>query len=85
MAVSRSLSSIDVGFNGIDQATALELLAAMKGKDMVSIGMARCELGVEGAKAVAEMAAVSWSLTQVQLDTALEPAACSCPRFNMAG
>ena len=32
---------------------------------MVSIGMASCNLGVEGAQVVAEMAAVSRSLTQV--------------------
>ena len=62
---SRSLNSIDVGYNGIDQAAALELLAAMKEKAMVSIGMACCKLGVEGAKVVAEMAAVSRSLSQV--------------------
>ena len=65
MGVSYSLNSIDVGYNGIDQAAALELLAAMKEKAMVSIGMAGCKLGVEGAKAFAEMAAVSRSLTQV--------------------
>ena len=63
ISVSRSLNSIDVGYNDIGQAAALELLTAMKGKDMVSIGMARCKLGVEGAKAVAEIAAVSHSLT----------------------
>ena len=62
---SNSLNSIDVGFNNFDRPTALELLAAMKGKDMVSIGMAYCSLGVEGAKIVAEMASVMGSLTQV--------------------
>ena len=62
---SRSLNSIDVGYNGIDQAAALELLAVMKEKAMVSIGMRRCKLGIEGAKVVAEMAAASQSLTQV--------------------
>ena len=65
IAVCQSLNSIDVGLNGIDQAAALELLAAMKEKAMVSIGMARCNLGVEGAKVVAEMAAVSRSLSKV--------------------
>ena len=65
MGVSHSLNSIDVGYNDIDQAAALELLAAMKEKAMVSIGMARCNLGVKGAKRVAEMAVVSQSLTQV--------------------
>ena len=36
----------------------------MKGKSMVSIGMAGCKLGVEGAKAIAEMASVMGSLTK---------------------
>ena len=63
--VSRSLNLIDVGYNGIDQAAALELLAVMKEKAMVSIGMAGCKLGVEGAKVVAEMAAVSRSLSRL--------------------
>ena len=65
MRVSHSLNSIDVGYNDIDQAAALELLAVMKEKAMVSIGMAQCKLGVEGAKVVAEMAAVSRSLSKV--------------------
>ena len=63
---SRSLNSIDVGYNDIGQAAALELLTAMKGKDMVSIGMARCQLGVEGAKVVAEIVAVSRTCAQVR-------------------
>ena len=40
---------IDVSYNHFDEAASLELIAAMKGKSMVNIGMARCELGVEGA------------------------------------
>ena len=56
-------AQIDVGFNGFDQASSLELIAAMKGKSMVSVGMARCELGVEGAKAVAELVSVIPSVT----------------------
>ena len=39
----------------------------MKGKGMVSIGMAHCKLGVEGAKAIAEMASVLASLTHLDL------------------
>ena len=58
-------TQIDVSDNGIDQATSLKLIAAMKAKSMVSIGMASCNLGVEGAKVVAEMASVMGSLTQV--------------------
>ena len=38
----------------------------MKGKRMASIGMAGCELGVEGSKVVAEMISVMPSLTSVR-------------------
>ena len=57
---------IDVSDNYIDQAGSLELIAAMKGKSMVSIGMGRCKLGVEGAKAMAELISVTPSLTEVR-------------------
>ena len=57
---------IDVSYNGIDQAASLQLIAAMKGKSMESIGMAGCELGVEGAKATAELVSVMPSLTSVR-------------------
>ena len=56
---------IDVGDNSIDQAGSLELIAAMKGKSMESIGMADCRLGVEGAKAMAELVSVTASLTRL--------------------
>ena len=58
-------AQIDVGDNDFDQATSLELIAAMKGKSMVSIDMAMCKLGVEGAKAMAELASVMGSLTKL--------------------
>ena len=51
-------AQIDVGFNSFNEAAFLELIAAMKGKSMVSIGMARCNLGVEGARAMAELVSV---------------------------
>ena len=60
-------AQIDVGYNNIDQAASLELIAAMKGKSMVSIGMGRCKLGVEGAKAMAELISVTASLTECKL------------------
>ena len=63
IAVTASVTSIDVGYNYIGQAASLELLAAMKGKSMASIGMAGCELGVEGSKVVADMISVMTSLT----------------------
>ena len=34
---------------------------------MVSIGMAKCNLGVEGAKAVAELASVTGSMTRLDV------------------
>ena len=57
---------IDVSSNKIDQAASLELIAAMKGKSMTSIGMAGCELGLKGAKAMAELISVTGSLTKVR-------------------
>ena len=57
---------IDVSHNDIDHAASLQLIAAMKGKSMESIGMAGCQLGVEGAKATAELASVMPSLTEVR-------------------
>ena len=57
---------VDVGYNSINQAASLDLIAAMKGKPMVSIGMADCNLGVDGAKAVAELVSVTTSLTLVR-------------------
>ena len=56
---------IDVSYNSIDQAASLQLIAAMKGKSMESIGMAGCKLGVEGAKATAELVSVMASLTKI--------------------
>ena len=57
---------IDVSSNQINQAASLQLIAAMKGKSMESIGMAGCKLGVEGAKAAAELVSVMPSLTEVR-------------------
>ena len=58
---------IDVSYNNIDEAASLQLIAAMKGKSMESIGMAGCELGVEGAKATAELVSVMASLTKLNV------------------
>ena len=56
---------IYVSYNEIDQAASIQLIAAMKGKSMASIGMAECQLGVEGAKAMAVLVSVMGSLTSV--------------------
>ena len=37
----------------------------MKGNSMVSIGMMSCELGVEGAQAMAELVSVTASVTKI--------------------
>jgi Ran GTPase-activating protein (RanGAP) involved in mRNA processing and transport len=60
-----SVTSIDVAGNRITQEVALVLLGALKGKEMVRIGMAQCSLGGDGAEAVAELVSSSRSLTQV--------------------
>ena len=66
ISVTTSITSIDVGYNHIGQAASLELLVAMKGKNMVTIGMAGCSLGVDGSKVVAEMISVMPSVTSVR-------------------
>ena len=58
---------VDVSYNSINQVSALDLIAAMKGKPMVSIGMARCNLGGDGAKAVAELVLVTPWVTKISL------------------
>ncbi|KAL1496144.1 hypothetical protein AB1Y20_014764 [Prymnesium parvum] len=60
-----AVRSLDVGYNFIDQPAALELLAAMKGKGMVSVGVAGCELGPDGARALAGLASGSATLKSV--------------------
>ena len=65
--VTTSVTSIDVGYNSIGQAASLELLAAMRGKKMVTIGMANCNLGVKGSKVVAEMISDMTSITSINL------------------
>jgi len=73
LAVSTSLTSIDVGFNKIDRASARLILEAMKGKDMQFIGMGDCSLGVEEARTLAEYIGVMPSLTSLRLgDNLLE-------------
>ena len=60
-------AQIDVSINSFNQAASLELIAAMKGNSMVSIGMMSCELGVEGAQAMAELVSVTASITSVNI------------------
>ena len=64
--VSGSLTAIDVGFNSIGKEAALNLVSIFQEKDLMkSVGLGGCDLGVDGAKAVAEYVRVSASLTSV--------------------
>ena len=58
---------IDIGDSSIDRAASLKLIAAMEGKSMKSIGMAGCNLQMEGAKAMAKLVSVTPSLTKISL------------------
>ena len=66
--VSSSLTSLDLGFNGIGSEATLELVSTFKEKQMASVGLARCGLDANATKIVAEYARVSESLTEVNLD-----------------
>lgn len=67
LAASGSITAIDVGSNRFDQPSARLILEAMKGKDMQSIGMGKCNLGVEEAKILAEYASGMGSLTYLHV------------------
>ena len=57
---------MDVGSNKIGREQALNLVSIFKQKDqMKSVGLAACDLGIDGAKAVADYVSVSSSLTKV--------------------
>ena len=59
-------SQVDVGYNSIGKEQALNLVGIFKQKDqMKSVGLAACNLDVDGAKAVADYVSVSASLTTV--------------------
>ena len=66
MLIPARCSQVDVGYNSIGKEQALNLISIFKEKDqMVSVGLARCDLGVDGAKAVADYVSVSASLTNL--------------------
>ena len=69
MLIPARCSQVDVGNNSIGKEQALNLISIFKEKDqMVSVGLERCcDLGVDGAKAVADYVSVSASLTDLNL------------------
>ena len=59
-------SQVDVGFNSIGTEQALALVSIFKEKgQMKSVGLGGCDLGIDGAKAVADYVSVSASLTNL--------------------
>ena len=67
---------MDVGFNKTGREQALNLVSIFKQKDqMKSVGLAACDLGIDGAKAVADYVSVSSSLTKIEY---------VCPKSELA-
>jgi len=62
-----SLMKVDIGSNNIGRTAALELIGILKQKKMVSVGLAGCNLGSEGAATVADYVRGSASLTELDL------------------
>jgi Ran GTPase-activating protein (RanGAP) involved in mRNA processing and transport len=62
-----SLVSIDVSHNEIGQAASLELIAALKARDVQRLSMAGCSLGVDGANAVATLPSFCKTMVECNL------------------
>ena len=61
---------MNVGYNEIGKAQALNLVSIFKQKDqMKSVGLEGCNLGVDGAKAVADYVSISAVLTSINLSS----------------
>ena len=66
MLIPARCSQVDVGQSRISKEVALSLISILKEKDqMASVGLAHCDLGVDGAKAGADYVSVSASLTNL--------------------
>lgn len=53
--VKTALTSLDVGYNAIDEETALAIVSAVQSRNgMTSLGLAKCMIGPAGAKKIAE-------------------------------
>ena len=65
ISANASLRSIDIGYNGTDKTTAIELIGIFTTKQLVFVGLADCSICADGAKPVADYIAVSTSLTKV--------------------
>ena len=86
VAVCGSLTSINLRSNEIGKEAALSLVSIFKEKDqMKSVGLAGCDLGADGAKAVADYVSGSAVLTALcalsRAPTQNTPLLC-LPRFS---
>jgi len=62
------LTSIDVGFNNLDEETALSIVRAARQHDrMANLGLAECKIGPNGAKEIAEYVKGSAVLTSIDV------------------
>ena len=64
------LSQVNIGCNEIGKVQGLNLVSIFKQKDqMKSVGLEGCNLGVDGAKAVADYVSISAVLTSINLSS----------------
>lgn len=62
------LTSIDVGFNNLDEEAALGIVRAARQQDkLMFLGLARCNINPTGAKEIAEYVSVTARLTRLDL------------------
>ena len=65
---SAVMTSIDVGYNSLNEEAALAIVRAVKSRDkMTSLGLARCGIGPTGAKEIAEYVSFSAVVKNINL------------------
>ena len=65
----RDLTSLDIGFNNLDEQLALAIVKAAQGHDkLTSLGLGSCKLHAHGAQQVAAYSASSAALTSLDLE-----------------
>jgi len=67
LAVNATLTSLDVGYNDLNEETALSIVRIERQRNkLTTLGLACCEIGPTGAKEIAEWVSVS-ALTDLNL------------------
>ena len=76
--MSAALTSLDVGFNNLDEEAALGIVRAARQQDkMKTLGLAKCGIGASGAQELADYMRVS-ALTKVLAFSNLRPSDSTC-------